>query len=142
MAAIPIRLKAFIASEARRPWQWGETDAFMFVGAWIEQTTGRNVSDGWRGRYASCEEACAMIAETLGGPIGAARDVLRRHGIERTRVPMAGDVALVIDRTPAGAAAPVAAICLGGRLRAIRTRRGIAIRNARTVLAWKMPANG
>lgn len=139
MAAVPEGLKRFLAIEGRRPWQWGETDAFMFAAAWIEQRTGRDVAEGWRGRYRSCEEACAMIAEALGGPIGAAREVLRRHGIERTRVPLAGDVALVVDRTPAGIALPVAAICMGRRLRAIRTRRGIAVIAARTLIAWKLP---
>lgn len=139
MAAVS-GLSDYLRAASRAPWEWSVMDSFMFAGGWIEARTGLRVTDEWRGRYGSCEEACALILARFGsGPIDASRRVLREHGIERTRVPMPGDVAIVVDRTPEGTIAPTAAICLDRRTRCIKTRRGVAIVRARTLIAWKLP---
>jgi hypothetical protein len=129
-------LDAYLQAAGRKPWQWSVADSFMFVADWIALRSGRDVVASWRGSYRSCDDAARRL-HPLFGVIGAARDCMA--GFERTRCPLAGDVAIVIDRRPDGSASPAPAICLDGRLRCIRIKRGVAVVGARTLIAWKVP---
>jgi hypothetical protein len=124
----------FMASLARRQWEWGKTDCLMVLADWINERRGFDPAAAWRGAY-STQEECDRILKRSGGIVALVDMVL--HGIcPRTDKPEAGDIAIV--RTPKR----TGAICVSADDRALLSvDRGLMIVRASilpTVAAWRV----
>lgn len=64
-------LHNFFLSRAHEPFAWGTTDCALFVADGIEAMTGVDIAQDFRGRYATEEEAFALIKTVTGGKTAA-----------------------------------------------------------------------
>lgn len=125
-------LSAFLRGAARQPFAVGTGDCALFVADWVQVATGRDGASELRGRYATPAEALALHGPR--GLVGTVDRCARAVGLQRTRAPAVGDIAVIA--------------ALGELYCAIRTRRGWAVRadravmivpSARVVAAWVVP---
>lgn len=128
------RLADFLASLARRKWEWGKTDCLMILADWFIVKRGFDPVAGWRGTY-STERECLAILQREGG-IVALVDKVCQGICERTDTPKAGDIAVVLAPWKAGA------ICVNETERAVLTvDKGLVIARNEIlplVAAWKV----
>jgi len=61
------RLRQFIDTHARRPFEWGVWDCVLFAAQSADFITGNDYSVSWIGRYNSQYGATRIIAEYFGG---------------------------------------------------------------------------
>lgn len=92
----PERLAAAVEARTERPFAWGEHDCFLFAADVVLAVTGQDPAAAWRGRYASEEEAEALIA-SLGGREAALVAAMAQFGAPEIRPTFAqrGDLVLV-----------------------------------------------
>lgn len=135
-------LTEYLREAARTPWAWGSCDCFLFFMDWIERVTGNDPMAGVRGTY-DTERQARRILKATGGPIAFVDARLAVLGIERTRNPMAGDVALVhialkpwrdrMIHVPGGA------ICVRPGLWAFKAKDTMTYAAFPMIAAWGLP---
>ena len=85
----------FVATESRRPFDWGVTDCASTVDRWVRSVTGISPLDSYGRRYASEAEAKAWLAEANLAVL--MNRCMRAAGFKKTLSPQAGDVGLVFS---------------------------------------------
>lgn len=136
MASLLGKLNAFLDKSARKATAWGDFDCMLEIADWLDQSCGLKSAEAWRGRYASEEEAYALL-DPLGGFETAIRGEMARLGLAEAVQPEFGDVALVtLGEEPK----PMGAILMPSGKWRIRTLTGFAVTRAVTVIvAWSLP---
>lgn len=90
-----MQIAEFVATEAQKPFRWGETDCASTADRWINHNTGRSplLEAGliYRDEY----EATAILIERGGFPIIVNR-AMKRVGFQKTEAPQIGDVGLIL----------------------------------------------
>jgi len=119
---------------AERSFCWGHSDCGMFCADWVWFVRGVDPAAAWRGRY-STEAELSLILKGCGGIIAHFDRCLGGVGIERSPIPMRGDV--VIVESPQGLTGGV----LTGPMVLMAGKRGIIerqIKLAAIVAAWEV----
>lgn len=114
----PEKLNAYIGTCWERPFEWGRFDCAIFAAGAVEAMTGEDPMAWARGRYASREEAEALIP---GGVAAMAGKAARDNGWTEIPAGLAqrGDLAIV--RTPEG---PAFGIVFPGQPKVAAAARG------------------
>ena len=128
-------LSAYISAAGRRGFIWGEHDCIVFGANWVEHLTGRDPIAAYRGRYATEEEARALL-EAAGGAAMAINEELSANGwtFVQGEELKAGDVALAL--VP-GHKEAVVSIAVSRSKLAFLTARGILIWPGDVIAAWR-----
>ncbi len=129
------RLPLFLWCAAEKRFQWGQWDCGLWLADWLMFGTGKpDPASDLRGKYHDAESCLALC-----GPLGFPRMIQRiadNAGLERTRSPQRGDVAVI--RTRPGNVA-VGAICLGKSWAYIGQRGGVSsVSDVRVLSAWRI----
>jgi len=90
-------LERFIATEAQKPFAWGETDCVSTADRWIRIVTGLSPLAWVERSYRSQDEAQSILSDR-GGLAVLVNRAMRAVGIEKTNAPRAGDVGLILHR--------------------------------------------
>lgn len=141
MAELP-NLTAFLALQRTMHWSWAEQrDCTMLAADWVLAATGKDPAAKYRGRYASADEAHALIIAE-GGYMPMIGYEMDRLGLDRTQSPSDGDVAIVkAPVSMSGEGLPVVGtiggIAQGGRFW-VRGLRGLHHCVLPMVTAWKV----
>lgn len=133
------RLLTYTDAACRLPFSYetGHDCAQGFVGGWVHQETGHDVSAPWRGRYRTAL-GCLKVVRRGGGLVTIMSRGLEAVGLARTEQPRVGDVGAVAMVTDHGEQ-PVGAI-LGPDGWLSLTGRGIRSSvAAEFVAAWRLP---
>jgi hypothetical protein len=125
-------LDEYLDAAMAKPFAWGRADCCTFAADWVAAATGLDPGRCVRGLYSSADEANALIAER-GGLTQLVAEEMDRLGFARTRVPISGDVGLVI--VPAVGA--TGAIRSGDRW-LFRRARGLVGVPADALFAWRV----
>ncbi len=132
----PERLAAVIAAARGRPFAWGRHDCCLFAAECVAAITGVDPAAGWRGRYASENEALALVrTEGHEGVREAVAAVADQQGWPAIAVAAArrGDVAWLARRHRA-----VVAVVVGARLLAVGTGGLVWFSRAAALGAWRI----
>lgn len=87
----------FVATEAEKPFRWGETDCISTANRWVKSATGLSPLD-WVGQLYSSENEAMKILETRGGLALLVNRSMRAIGTHKTNDPQSGDVGLIMHR--------------------------------------------
>lgn len=100
----------FLLARAKTPFAWGVNDCALFAADGIRAITGVDIADDFRGKYASEEDALALMKTVLGAEGSAAPTVAeaaaycaKKHGMAEWLQPLRarrGD--LVVFQAPTG----------------------------------------
>lgn len=128
------RLAAFLAMLRREPFGYGSCDCALVLGAWA--ALARGITDPaahLKGTYASANE-CAAVTRRNGHLPRLVARLARDVGLERTRAPQPGDIAVVRF-----GGAWFGAIRTRGARWAIKCNDGLLVtRECRVVAAWSV----
>lgn len=129
-------LGEYLRAESLRPWGYGTgRDCCTFVADWCVSVGYPDPMAFIRGRYANEAEALAHVRKS--GLLRLARRGFESIGLERTKAPTCGDVA-IIKRPMLDGSEAVCAIKSGDRW-AIPLERGISIDEGGDLLAaWRV----
>lgn len=116
----PSRLTAAVDAARGKPFSWGSHDCILFAADCVAAMTGTDLAAAFRARYATRDEAYAVLAELGGGVENAITQALGRSPANNWRMAQRGDV-VVVD-APTGTAA---GIVVGNRI-AVPEPRGLA----------------
>ena len=95
------------------PFIWGETDCMLVLADWVKAVHGVDAAAHIRGTYDS-RGSCQRETGFLRDPVGAVESCLATiGGLERTKVPLKGDVAVIITKDADGRISPCGALWLG-----------------------------
>lgn len=147
MANVPAAMRAIAQylteTTARGGCQYGRLDCCTFMADWLIVLGFDDVMADRRGTYhTKAQYRAAIRAE--GGILQSCRTRFARIGLQETTEPAEGDVALVlapyaVRRSGAVVNAPVGALCLDHRLRAVVTPdAGVVGAPLHTLIAWKV----
>lgn len=125
-------LTLYLKAAAERPFQWGEHDCLKgFLSGWVALK--RGVEPGAEWSYRTEREARAILKEA-GGAVAHLDRCMKPLGIERTKAPKRGDIAIV--KAPEG---EMGAILFGSESTASLFKRGLLIRRSAPILAaWSI----
>jgi hypothetical protein len=116
----PSRLHAAVEAARSTPFAWGSHDCILFAADCVAAMTGDDLAASFRGRYATREEAYAVLAKIGGGLEYAITQALGKPAANNWRMAQRGDV-VVVD-APTGTAA---GIVVGSRV-AVPDMQGLA----------------
>lgn len=94
-------LGEYLGEVARRPWDWGTRDCCTFPADWCIRAGYPDPMAFIRGTYGSAAEATAHVAGT--GLLKLATRGFASIGLQRTKQPTCGDVAVIARHTDDGA---------------------------------------
>jgi len=130
-------LREFLALPHRFRWGGvGGDDCTTFCATWLQERTGIDPAESYRGTYASAEGARAILARA-GGTTAFAAKALEPLGFRRIQHPEDGDVGVVT--APAGVGHEISEICAirFGPLWAVLGPSGVVAKRLNHVAAWR-----
>ena len=77
-----------------RPFAWSSWDCMLEIGDWIRVRTGKDIGAKFRGFYSDAESCRALFRRT-GGLVAAMRREFGAAGLQETKEPIPGDIAMV-----------------------------------------------
>lgn len=136
MAAV---LRKYLSAAAKRGFQWGEYDCFLFAAGWAWVHSGADPMSRWRGMYRTEAEAKTIVAR-LGGISACMGTAMWEIGWRTVSVVALepGDVVMVA--LPGGTGEHVAGVAVGGRKVALLTAKGLVVAPAHVLRAWRWQA--
>ncbi len=87
----------FVASEARKPFEFGKTDCASTADRWVRETLGMSPLTMF-GRVHKDEAEAREWLSSPGGISVAVNRVMRASGLAKTKEPQPGDVGLIIHK--------------------------------------------
>jgi hypothetical protein len=133
-----LELNAYLEEAASERWQWGEMDCTLFAANWVRRKRCVDPGARYRGKYASADEARAILKEA-GGLRFVFREGLEDLGFVETHDPQDGDVGVILAPLSLSNELPVCgtigAIRCGG-LWIARAARGIRGGQFEHLAAW------
>jgi len=87
----------YVASEAQKPFRWGETDCISTADRWVNICTGISPLARSGFGYSNSKQAASILTCRGLLPILVNR-AMRLSGFEKTDAPLTGDVGLIIHK--------------------------------------------
>lgn len=117
-------LNEFLFKRKNSSFRYGRNDCCLFVADAVEQMTGVDPADGFRGRYKTKAGAYDLLFEFAGGDIGpAVKKLTRNYGMPEVDINHAGRGDIVIVATPRGDALGI--VDMTGEQVAVPGRKGL-----------------
>lgn len=135
-------LPDYLASVARRRWEWGKTDCLLMPADWVLAVRGVDPAADYRGAYTTERQALKAIRRA-GGIEALVGRAMARCGFALTMERREGDVALVQVPVASTGGLPTmkvaGAICASEDEFAVMTETRLAIvRGLFVVAAWRV----
>lgn len=135
-----LALPGYLDELSGRPWVWSQCDCTMAVGEWIRRITGSDPLRGFRGTYASPDEARETVRKA-GGFLPTLGMLFDEAGIACTADYEDGDVAAVQAGVGERFVLPVVGCILAirfGDLWVAKAHRGIVARGFTVIHGWRL----
>jgi hypothetical protein len=134
------KLADYLETFGRRRWHWGETDCLMMLADWIKLRHGVDPAADIRGTYSTEEESLELMVRHR-GIVGCIEHCVRPLGIDRTSLPVKGDIGVVfagVKRRGKIRHGLTGAICVSDRLWAVKSPAGLMIADFRFLRTWSV----